>query len=65
MSIISAANFLNISWTKFSASPVVFASDREAFERCGGMQQIGQLARYVLSLGEQFNGARSTRRAYG
>ena len=29
-------------------------SDREAFERCGGMRQIGQLARYVLSLGEQF-----------
>lgn len=29
-------------------------SDREAFERCGGMQQIGQLARYVMSLGEHF-----------
>jgi len=28
--------------------------DRDAFERCGGMEQIGQLARYVLSLGEQF-----------
>jgi signal transduction histidine kinase len=28
--------------------------DRDTFERCGGMQQIGQLARYVLSLGEQF-----------
>lgn len=30
------------------------ASDPEAFGRCGGMQQITQLARYVLSLGEQF-----------
>ncbi|MBN3825113.1 HAMP domain-containing histidine kinase [Burkholderia sp. Ac-20384] len=30
------------------------ASDPDAFERCGGMQQITQLAHYVLSLGEQF-----------
>jgi signal transduction histidine kinase len=30
------------------------ASDPEAFERCGGMRQITQLAHYVLSLGEQF-----------
>lgn len=29
-------------------------SDHEAFERCGGMQQITQLAQYVLSLGEQY-----------
>ncbi|PLZ00482.1 histidine kinase [Burkholderia sp. WAC0059] len=29
-------------------------NDREAFDRCGGMEQISQLARYVLSLGEQF-----------
>lgn len=28
--------------------------DPEAFERCGGMQQIAQLARYALSLGDDF-----------
>lgn len=28
--------------------------DSEAFERCGGMQQIAQLARYALSLGDDF-----------
>lgn len=30
------------------------ALDPDAFERCGGMEQITQLAHYVLSLGEQF-----------
>ncbi|WP_207557056.1 ATP-binding protein [Paraburkholderia acidicola] len=30
------------------------SSDPEAFERCGGMQQITQLAQYVLALGEQY-----------
>lgn len=30
------------------------ANDSEAFERCGGMEQITQLAHYVLSLGEQY-----------
>lgn len=29
-------------------------NDPAAFEHCGGMQQISRLARYVLSLGEQF-----------
>lgn len=37
-----------------SALTQLDASDPEAFERCGGMQQITSLARYVLSLGEQF-----------
>lgn len=37
-----------------SALTQLDASDPEAFERCGGMQRITQLARYVLSLGEQF-----------
>ncbi|TKC87002.1 HAMP domain-containing histidine kinase [Trinickia terrae] len=37
-----------------SALTQLDASDPEAFERCGGMQQITQLAHYVLSLGEQF-----------
>jgi signal transduction histidine kinase len=37
-----------------SALTQLDASDSEAFERCGGMQQITQLAQYVLSLGEQF-----------
>lgn len=37
-----------------SALTQLDASDSEAFERCGGMQQITQLAHYVLSLGEQF-----------
>ncbi len=37
-----------------SALTQLDAADPEAFERCGGMQQITQLAQYVLSLGEQF-----------
>ncbi|MFH5252271.1 ATP-binding protein [Burkholderia semiarida] len=37
-----------------SALTQLDASDPEAFERCGGMQQITSLAQYVLSLGEQF-----------
>ncbi|WP_434115437.1 sensor histidine kinase [Paraburkholderia caffeinilytica] len=37
-----------------SALTQLDSSDPEAFERCGGMQQITQLAHYVLSLGEQF-----------
>jgi signal transduction histidine kinase len=37
-----------------SALTQLDASDRDAFERCGGMEQITQLAHYVLSLGEQF-----------
>lgn len=37
-----------------SALTQLDASDPQAFERCGGMQQITQLAHYVLSLGEQF-----------
>lgn len=37
-----------------SALTQLDSSDPEAFERCGGMQQITQLAQYVLSLGEQF-----------
>ncbi len=37
-----------------SALTQLDASDAEAFERCGGMEQITQLARYALSLGEQF-----------
>jgi signal transduction histidine kinase len=37
-----------------SALTQLDASDPEAFERCGGMGQITELARYVLSLGEQF-----------
>jgi signal transduction histidine kinase len=37
-----------------SALTQLDASDPEAFEQCGGMQQITQLAHYVLSLGEQF-----------
>jgi len=30
------------------------AGDPAAFEECGGMEKIAQLARYVLALGEQF-----------
>jgi signal transduction histidine kinase len=30
------------------------AGDRATFDECGGMDKIAQLARYVLSLGEQF-----------
>nr|WP_245170396.1 PAS domain-containing sensor histidine kinase [Burkholderia sp. CpTa8-5] len=37
-----------------SALTQLDASDPDAFERCGGMQQITALAQYVLSLGEQF-----------
>jgi len=37
-----------------SALTQLDASDPDAFERCGGMQQITSLAQYVLSLGEQF-----------
>ncbi|GAB7524102.1 HAMP domain-containing sensor histidine kinase [Paraburkholderia sp. 2C] len=37
-----------------SALTQLDATDSDAFERCGGMQQITQLAHYVLSLGEQF-----------
>jgi signal transduction histidine kinase len=37
-----------------SALTQLDASDPEAFERCGGMRQITELAHYVLSLGEQF-----------
>ncbi|MDQ7980279.1 HAMP domain-containing sensor histidine kinase [Paraburkholderia sp. SARCC-3016] len=37
-----------------SALTQLDASDPDAFERCGGMQQITQLTHYVLSLGEQF-----------
>lgn len=37
-----------------SALTQLDGTDPEAFERCGGMRQITQLAQYVLSLGEQF-----------
>jgi signal transduction histidine kinase len=40
--------------SSISALTQLEASDADAFEHCGGMQQIRQLAHYVLSLGEQY-----------
>jgi signal transduction histidine kinase len=37
-----------------SALSQLAESDAPAFEQCGGMEQIGRLARYALALGENF-----------